>query len=477
MLKAVPSAKPQDPLYQQAVKTGHSKLAKSASQRFALSVMAGVFIGLAFTFYITALTGADNVPWGISRLLGGLVFSLGLILVVICGAELFTSTVLTVIPWAKRQISGTRMLKHWGLVFAGNCVGALLLVALLWVAKQHLAAGGDWGIKLMSVAQYKLKHDFSQAVALGALCNLLVCLGIWMSYSAKEPASKALLLILPVAMFVSAGFEHSIANLFLVPMAIAIHSLADASFWAATGMQPDLFASLTTRNFVLHNLIPVTIGNIIGGALFVGLGQWWIHGQTAEKNTHKFLKGKMTMTKHTEKMNVAELINTQPMMVPAEALISDVALQLLTEGGSAALVMEAGQAKGLVDEQDLLRGYYLAEEQERVNVTVADVMQPICFQAKANESVASLALRLAVDEDQMHPVSSSGFLLRHSELDLNSRAQQATPSANTLTLVLDGDQVIGVVEKRRVLAALAGITGSKAATQNETVAPAEIAVA
>ncbi|WP_067657730.1 formate transporter FocA [Ferrimonas marina] len=463
MLTLVSNKPSQDPILTAALKSGLAKLSRSTGRRLALSVLAGIYIGLAFTFYVTVLTGADALPWGLSRLMGGLVFSLGLILVVVCGAELFTSTVLTVIPWAKGLVRTGPMLRHWTLVFCGNALGALLLVGLLWLAGQHGQAGGQWGLKLMSVAKAKLHYDFGQAVVLGALCNLLVCLGIWMSFSAKDPMGKAALLVLPVAMFVSAGFEHSIANLFLIPMGIAIHQFADASFWQAVGTSPAQYADLTWSHFLQANLLPVTLGNILGGALFVGLSHWWIHGRQHDRQPHSnalLPKGNSIMSHDATKLTAGDLIDRQPLTLSPETGTREAAIALLGSGANAVLVVDQGKPVGQLDEQDLLRGYYLADQEGEM--AIAELMQPLPFVATVDEPLVKLADRLAVDREKLYPISDAGYLTRYSDLSLARRAQLAAPNSNGLVLVMEGEVLAGVVHKRHVLAAMAGVAFEKA---------------
>ncbi len=262
--------------YQQAEIFGKSKVVKAPWQSFGLAVFAGAFISLAFVFYLTVTTGAGDAPWGLVRLVGGIAFSLGLILVVVCGGELFTSTVLSCVAWAQKQVTTRELLLCWGRVYLGNFIGAMLMMVLIMGAKSYLLDGGQWGLNALKVSQYKLQHSWLQSFCLGILCNMLVCLGVWMTFACRELLTKAVLLILPVAMFVSSGFEHSIANLFMVPLGITIHAFADPAFFAALGVSPEKFADLTVVNFVLNNLIPVTLGNIIGGGVMVGLGYWWI---------------------------------------------------------------------------------------------------------------------------------------------------------------------------------------------------------
>ncbi|QYJ80067.1 formate transporter FocA [Shewanella acanthi] len=262
--------------YHQAEIYGKSKVVKAPKQSFGLAIFAGAFISLAFVFYLTVTTGAGDSPWGLVRFIGGIAFSLGLILVVVCGGELFTSSVLSTVAWAQKQVSHSELLRLWGRVYLGNVVGALLMVALIMAAGMYQLDGGQWGLNALKVSQHKLHHSWGQAFSLGILCNMLVCLGVWMTFSSREPLTKALLLVLPVTMFVSSGFEHSIANLFMVPLGIAINTFASPEFFNLLGVTQSQFADLTLANFILNNLIPVTLGNIVGGGVIVGLGYWWI---------------------------------------------------------------------------------------------------------------------------------------------------------------------------------------------------------
>lgn len=256
---------------------GVYKATKHPLQSFILAITAGIFISIAFVFYITVTTGAGGLPWGMARFVGGIAFSLGLILVVICGGELFTSSVLTTVARASRRISWAQLGRNWVIVYLGNLGGALLFVLLIWLAGQHLAADGAWGLNTLRIAQHKLHHGFLQAVALGILCNLMVCLAVWMTFSCRSNTDKVLVMLLPISMFVASGFEHSIANLFIVPLAIAILNFAGPEFWALTGALPADFAELTLTNFLLRNLLPVTLGNILGGGVLVGLTYWLLY--------------------------------------------------------------------------------------------------------------------------------------------------------------------------------------------------------
>ena len=280
---AVNDASLTPPQFLDAVEAGSlSKSDNSTGKTLGLAFSAGFAIALGFVFFVTATTGMDGASWGLTRLVGGAVFSLGLILILVCGGDLFTSSILICVPWASQRLDTRQLLRNWGLVYVGNLFGALTLAALVLAAELHGLAGGRWGINVLDIASHKLHHSFSSAVALGVLCNLMVCLAVWMSYSSRRTGEKMLLVILPVALFVSTGFEHVVANMFIVPLALGISQGADAGFWQLTAHSADAYADLTLANFVLRNLLPVTLGNIIGG-LMVGLGHWALFRPAASR--------------------------------------------------------------------------------------------------------------------------------------------------------------------------------------------------
>ena len=266
-------------LLKKAESYGVYKATKSHRQAFLLAITAGVFIAIAFAFYTTVTTGTADagVAYGFSKFAGGFAFSLGLLLVVVCGGELFTSSILTVIARASNKITTAQLAKNWIVVYFGNLVGCLFFVTLVMLAKQYMSADGAWGVNAMKIAQHKLHHTFIQAVALGTLANLLVCLGTWMCFAARSVTDKFIAVALPVTMFVASGYEHSIANMFMIPLGYAIANFGGPEFWLASGANPADFTDLTISNFVFNNLIPVTIGNIIGGGLLVGLTYWLIY--------------------------------------------------------------------------------------------------------------------------------------------------------------------------------------------------------
>ena len=256
---------------------------KKASQdfvtTFGLAILAGAFIACGAIFATTTTAGLSSagVGYGIVKLLGGLVFCLGLIAVVIAGAELFTGNNLIVMAFASRRISLGALLRNWGIVYIGNFVGSIITVLLVLWSKQYTFGGGAVGANALSMADTKCDLDFGQAIALGILCNALVCLAVWLCASARTTTDKILAILFPVTAFVAAGFEHSIANMYFIPMGILIRTTADPTFWSAIGKSAADFANLSWANFVVANLLPVTIGNVIGGAGMVGLAYWFIY--------------------------------------------------------------------------------------------------------------------------------------------------------------------------------------------------------
>lgn len=205
-------------------------------------------------------------------------------LVVVCGADLFTSTVLIVVAKASGRITWKQLGLNWLNVYVGNLIGALFFVALMWFAGEYMTANGAWGLNVLQTADHKLHHTFVEAVCLGILANLMVCLAVWMSYSGRSLMDKMFAMVLPVAMFVASGFEHSIANMFMIPLGIVIKNFAAPEFWQAVGAAPEQFSNLTVSHFITDNLIPVTIGNIIGGGLLVGLTYWVIYLRGGDKH-------------------------------------------------------------------------------------------------------------------------------------------------------------------------------------------------
>jgi formate/nitrite transporter len=241
---------------------------------FVLSVLAGAFIAMGAIFATTVAAGGTDLPYGVVRLLAGSVFTLGLILVVVAGAELFTGNNLIVMAWASRRVSTARLLENWTVVWIGNFVGAVATAVLMYVSKQYEFGAGAVGQAALSIADAKTSLGFVQAIALGMLCNALVCLAVWLTYGAHTTTDKILAVIPPIAAFVAAGFEHSVANMYFISIGLLIKS--DEAFVDSLDPPPDL-SNLTWESFFADNLLPVTIGNILGGAVMVGAVYWFVY--------------------------------------------------------------------------------------------------------------------------------------------------------------------------------------------------------
>lgn len=252
---------------------GERKAEMSFQTMFSLAILAGIFIGLGAMFATTAAAGTAGVlPYGVTRVLTGIVFCLGLVLVIVGGAELFTGNNLIVMAWASGKVSTASLFRNWTIVFFGNFVGSILTVILVFASQQYLFANGAVGQTALGIANSKVQLGFIQAIALGVLCNMLVCLAIWLTLSARSTIDKIAAIIFPITAFVAAGFEHSIANMYFIPMGLLIKNF-DPAFAAAA--QIDL-NGLTWVTFLVDNLLPVTIGNIIGGSVGVAAVYWSI---------------------------------------------------------------------------------------------------------------------------------------------------------------------------------------------------------
>lgn len=242
-----------------------------------LAIMAGAFIAFGAIFCTTVVTGiSDKVGFGITKLLGGLVFSLGLILVVVAGAELFTGNNLLIMATASGKLSARKLLWNWVVLYFGNFVGSVMVALIMFQTLQYTMADGAVGATAMKIANAKCQLDFGTALTRGIYCNVLVCLAVWLTFSCRTTGDKILAIIFPITAFVACGFEHSVANMYFIPMGIFIKTLAPGYFWAMIGQTSSSYTDLTWINF-FRNLLPVTIGNLIGGTAFVGIIYWVIH--------------------------------------------------------------------------------------------------------------------------------------------------------------------------------------------------------
>ncbi len=241
-------------------KVGVAKTQLGLRQTMMLAILAGAFISLGALFYTVTVTGS-SFGFGPTRLIGGFAFSLGLLLVIVGGAELFTGNNLIVMAWADGKVGAAALLRNWGLVYVGNLVGSLGLAGLVAASGVLDMSNGGVGETAVAIAHGKLGLSFTEAFARGVLCNLLVCLACWVSFGAHDVAGKVLALMPPVAAFVALGFEHSVANMYILPVA-----------WFAGSTE-------VTVAGIVANLIPVTLGNIVGGGVLVAGVYWLVYGK------------------------------------------------------------------------------------------------------------------------------------------------------------------------------------------------------
>lgn len=253
---------------------GREKADQNTLTLIALGALAGAYIAFGATFAATVTAGLDTaVSPGFSRLVGGLAFSLAYVLAIVGGAELFTTNNMMVMAWAHRRLPTTGLLRAWGIVFTGNLVGAIITAMMLVLAGQHADLAGEVGAALVESARQLQKLGAVQALFLGVLGNTLLCLGVWLTYSARTTTDRILALTPPVVAFYAMGLEHAIAVMFYLPTAGLIELLAGAEFWAASSAPP---VALSAAGF-LRVLIPVTLGNILGGGVLVALVYWFVY--------------------------------------------------------------------------------------------------------------------------------------------------------------------------------------------------------
>jgi formate/nitrite transporter len=261
---------------------GEKKARLSALKQFVLGMMAGGFIALASQGSNQAIHTISST--GVGKTVAGALFACGLMLVVIAGGELFTGNCLMIIACAEKRISVKEMLRAWAVVYLGNFAGALLVVLLILGSGQLGFSNGMLAAFTIKTAAYKTGLSFSNAFCMGVLCNILVCAAVWMAAAAKDISGKVWAIFFPIWLFITSGFEHSIANMYYIPAGI----LAKANpAWAAgaaeLGVSAEALAGLGLKSFLLGNLLPVTLGNIVGGAVLVGLAYGLVYLRGTKK--------------------------------------------------------------------------------------------------------------------------------------------------------------------------------------------------
>lgn len=258
---------------------GVRKAGMDLPSMLALAVLAGAFIGLGACLSTLSIAGFEG-SYGLRRLVAGATFSLGLVLVILAGAELFTGNNLVVMAWASRLVTTRALLRSWGWVYLGNWIGAGATAALVYLSAPWVTHSFQVDAVAIGIALAKCQLPPVQAFFLGVLANALVCLAVWLCLGARTASDKILSILFPITAFVALGFEHSIANMYFFSIALLLKSQPDvllAGQWSAEVLEPLTFVG------TLRNLIPVTLGNLVGGAGLVGGMYWFIYLRRGSK--------------------------------------------------------------------------------------------------------------------------------------------------------------------------------------------------
>jgi formate transporter len=322
---------------------------------FTLAMMAGVFIALGAVFF-TFVIHDSILSVGLTKLIGGFVFSLGLILVIITGAELFTGNNLIVMAFVSRKITLGQLLNNWSIVFIGNFVGSLIVVFLIFLTGMWTAGNASVGVTALTIANAKVNLTFWQALSKGILCNILVCLAVYLCFSGRSVTDKILAILFPITAFVALGFEHSVANMYFIPVGLLLKNSPEvlAAAQDMLGQVPDL-SNLNLYGFLVDNLLPVTIGNIIGGTIFIGLAHWFLYLRPAAVEP------------------IRKLMTDGPPIVAPNTSVAEVVEIMKQQGTSSIMVGEPGRATGIVSEADIVRKV-VALDKEPADVRADQIM-------------------------------------------------------------------------------------------------------
>ena len=278
------SLTPSDTVHEISEKVMTGKADYSKTKMFTLAIAAGAFIAFGAQVSLTVMTGDSNMGWGFTKLIGAMTFATGLMLVTLTGAELFTGNVMMTFAVLEKKISLMKLLRSWTVVYIANFVGSILVAALVYFAGMGHNGGDAVGVTAMQTALGKLNLSFVEAFCRGILCNWLVCLAIFMASTSKRVIGKIFAIFFPIMTFVASGYEHSIANMFFIPNGILMKHFP--TIVAASGLTPDQLAVMTWKNFFVHNLIPVTLGNIVGAFVFVVLLFWTAYLREERRQQH-----------------------------------------------------------------------------------------------------------------------------------------------------------------------------------------------
>jgi len=261
---------------EQTVENSYKKVNTKVSKLLVLGILAGAFIAFASEGSNAAIY---NIPWaGVGKALAGALFSTGLMLVIVAGSELFTGNTLMIAALAQRRIGWGGMLKNWATVYTGNFIGAVMIAWFIFMSGQLDFSSGLLGGFTIKMATYKISMGFSEAFFMGIMCNWLVSLAVWMAYGAKDMTGRILAIFFPIWLFITSGFEHCVANMYYIPAGIMAKSNPNWVQQAISlGASAEKIYYLNWSSFLTQNLIPVTLGNIIGGAVFTGMAYWFVY--------------------------------------------------------------------------------------------------------------------------------------------------------------------------------------------------------
>lgn len=336
-------------------KAGITKGNMDSISTFVLAILAGAFISFGAVFY-TFVIHDSTLSTGLTKLIGGFVFCLGLILVIVAGAELFTGNSLVVMAYVSRKVTAWQLCRNWGIVFAGNFVGALVVVFLIYHSGHLGSANGAVSLLAVRIANAKVNLPFMEALVRGILCNLLVCLAVWLCFSGRSVTDKILAIIFPITAFVALGFEHCVANMYFIPAGLLVKSdpalLQQVSTVAGGSLNIE---NLTIPAFLLGNLLPVTLGNIIGGGFFVGAVYWFVY------------------LRRDAAEPIRRLMTSGPPAVAPDTTVAQAVEVMKQYSSGSVFVGELGRAQGIVAESDIVRKV-ISPGMDVNKVKVAEVM-------------------------------------------------------------------------------------------------------
>lgn len=256
-----------------ATKAMPAKVSYGKIKTLILAMAAGAFISFGAQASLTAMAGTDSVAFGLAKMLGGIIFSAGLMMIVFTGAELFTGNVLISMSVLEKKIPVAKLFRNWFWVYIGNFIGAIIVASLIHFANAYHGTNEVLGVLGLKVAYGKVNLTFTQALASGILCNWLVCMAVWMAAAAKDVSGKIWAILFPITAFAMCGYEHCVANMYMITNGLLVKT--SEAVVTASGFTTEQLATLNLKTFLINNLVPVTIGNIIGALLFVA-GTFWL---------------------------------------------------------------------------------------------------------------------------------------------------------------------------------------------------------